>query len=157
AAGVAAFFRLLRRSGLDGATAAAWSAVFGLSASQAVFAVFPESWPFSTLGLLLLFGADRRPLSRLAAGAFAFGMAVTNVVAVALAPPAGGDEERRFALRARAVSVVLVLAVAGVLTLLQTSVYAGTAPFWRVGGLNRDDQLSFVLPEHPRDVLARGI
>src|SRR5262249_34916533 len=52
---------------------------------------------------------------------------------------------------------VLVLAVAGVLTLLQTSVYAGTAPFWRVGGLNRDDQLSFVLPEHPRDVLARGI
>src|SRR4029450_9744077 len=35
AASVAAFFRLLRKNGLDTPTAAAWSAVFGLSASHA--------------------------------------------------------------------------------------------------------------------------
>jgi hypothetical protein len=154
-ASVVAFFRLLAKNGLDPTTAAAWSALFGLSSSHAVFAVFPESWSFSTLGLLLLFGADGRPLVRLAAGVFAFGMAVTNVVAVAVAPPPGGDEERRFSLRARAVFVLLVLAVAAVLSLVQTSVYAGTAPFWRVGGLDRDDRLSFVWPSHPSDLVAR--
>jgi hypothetical protein len=154
AAGVAAFFRLLRKNGLDTTTAAAWSAVFGLSASHAVFSVFPESWAFSTLGLLLLFGADGRSVVRLASGVFAFGMAVTNVVAVALAPPRSADEER-FSLRARAVFVLGVVAVAAVLSLLQATVYTGTAPFWRVSGLGRDDQLSFVWPRHPRDAVAR--
>ncbi len=155
ASGVAAFFRLLRKNGLDTATAAAWSAVFGLSASQAVFSVFPESWAFSTLGLLLLFGANGRTPVRLPIGVFAFGMAVTNVVAVALAPPPGEAETRRFSLRARAVFVLGVVAVTAVLSLLQTGVYAGTAPFWSVGGLGRDDRLSFVWPSQPRDLVAR--
>jgi hypothetical protein len=155
ALGVVAFFRLLRKSGLDAGTAAAWSVVFGLSASQVFFSVFPESWVFSTLSLLLLFGADGRPRVRLAAGVFAFGMAVTNVVAIALAPPPGGDAEKRSSLRARAVFVLGVVAVAAGLSVVQTVVYTDTAPFWRVSGLGRDDRLSFVWPRDPRDVVAR--
>src|SRR4029453_2651701 len=105
-------FPRLRRNGVDRGTAAAWSAVFGLSASHAVFSVFPESWAFSTLGLLILFGAEGRPVARLAAGVFAFGKAVTNGVAVALVPPPGEDEKRRSSLRARAVFVLSVLGLA---------------------------------------------
>jgi hypothetical protein len=155
ALGVVAFFRLLRGNGLEVLTAAAWSAVFGLSASQAFFSVFPESWVFSTLALLLLFGGEGRPLARVASGVLAFGMAVTNVVAVALAPPPGGDAERRSSLRARAVFVLGVVAVAAGLSVVQTVVYTDAAPFWGVSGLGRDDRLSFVWPRHPRDVVAR--
>jgi hypothetical protein len=155
AASVAVLFRLLRKNGLDTTTAAAWSAVFGLSASHAFFSVFPESWVFSTLGLLILFGADGRSVVRLAAGVFAFGMAVTNVVAVALVPPSRADAKERFSLRGRALFVLGVLALAAGLSVLQTAVYAGTAPFWHVSGLGRDDRLSFVWPRHPRDVVAR--
>ncbi len=147
ALGVVAFFRLLRKNGHDAAMAAAWSVVFGLSASQVFFSVFPESWVFSTLALLLLFGATGRPAARAAAGVLAFGMAVTNIVAVVLA--------RRSALRAHAGYVLVVLAAAGALSLVQTALYAGTAPFWRVSALGRDDRLSFVWPHHPRDIVAR--
>src|SRR4029453_7264033 len=128
-------FPRLRRNGVDRGTAAAWSAVFGLSASHAVFSVFPESWAFSTLGLLILFGADGRPVVRLAAGVFAFGMAVTNVVAVALVPPSREAAKEPASLRGRALFVLGVLALAAGLSVLQTAVYAGTAPFWRVSGL----------------------
>jgi hypothetical protein len=48
-----------------------------------------------------------------------------------------------------------VLAVAAVLSLVQTGVYAGTAPFWHLGGLGRDDRLSFVWPSGAADVLER--
>jgi hypothetical protein len=157
ALGVAAFFRLLRKSALDAGTAAAWSVVFGLSASQLFFSVFPESWVFSTLALLLLFGAAGRAPARVAAGVFAFGMAVTNVVAVALARPQpdDGTASGRGVLRERALYVLAVLAVAAALSLVQTAVYPGTASFWSVSGLARDDRLSFVWPGHPRDVVAR--
>ncbi|HEY7513719.1 MAG TPA: hypothetical protein VIC87_04550, partial [Vicinamibacteria bacterium] len=155
ALGVVAFFRLLRGNGLEVLTAAAWSVVFGLSASQVFFSVFPESWVFSTLALLLLFGGEGRPVARVASGVLAFGMAVTNVVAVALAPPPGGDAEKRSSLRPRAVFVLGVVAVAAGLSVVQTVVYTDTAPFWRVSGLGRDDRLSFVWPSHPRDVVAR--
>jgi hypothetical protein len=158
AMGVVAFFRLLRRNGLDARTAAAWSVVFGLSASQVFFSVFPESWAFSTLALLLLFGGEGRTLGRVAAGIFAFGMAVTNLVAVVLAraPSLREAGDRRSALRAHAVYVLVVLAAAGALSLVQTTLYAGTEPFWRVRALGRDDRLSFVWPENAHDVVVRG-
>jgi hypothetical protein len=156
AACVAAFSRLLRQSGLDLATTLLWSAVFALSASQLFFSVVPESWVFSALALLLLFGsASRRPLARVAAGVFAFGMAVTNVVAVVLAAAGSRDADVRPPLRAQATYVVIVVAIVAALSVVQTAIYAETAPFWSVSGLPRDDRLSFVWPGHPRDVVAR--
>jgi hypothetical protein len=156
AAGVAAFFRLLRQGILDLATSVLWTVVFALSASQLFFSVVPESWVFSTLALLLLFGAlNSRPRAQIAAGVFAFGMAVTNVVAVVLAAALGRAADERPSLRARAAYVLVVLAVAAFLSLVQTAVYDETAPFWRVSGLARDDRLSFVWPGYPRDVVAR--
>ena len=157
ALGVAAFFALLRRSGLAVTAAFPWALVFGLSASQLFFSVFPESWVFSTVALLVLFAIDGGPLARVSAGVFAFGMAVTNLAAVALAraQTLPGVRPPARALRSLALHVVLVLATAGALSLLQTAVYPGTAPFWGVGGLERDDRLSFVWPRHPRDLVAR--
>jgi hypothetical protein len=157
AAGVAAFFRLLRSSGLPLVVAIAWSLVFGLSASQAFFSVFPESWVFSTLALLLLFGTDGGPVARVAAGGLAFAMAITNVAAVVLARAGSLDwtKERSAALRALVAYVLFVLAAVAVLSLVQTGVYAGTAPFWQLGGLGRDDRLSFVWPTGGGDVTER--
>src|SRR5262245_30881191 len=157
ALGVAAFFRLLRKGGLDARTAAAWSAVFGLSGSHVFFSVFPESWVFSTLGLLLLLGAAGGVPARVGAGVFAFGMAVTNLAAVALASPGADDpaSSGRGVLRARAPYVLAVVAMAAVLSLVQTAVYPGTSSFWNVSALGRDDRLSFVWPRHPRDIVAR--
>ncbi len=158
AAGVAVFFALLRRSGLAAAAALPWTLVFGFSASQVFSSVFPESWVFSTLAVLLLFALDERPATRLAAGVVAFGMAVTNLAAVFLARASSLDwtRERQSALRVLAVHLLLVLSATGVLSLLQTSLYAGTAPFWGVSGLLRDDRLSFVWPRHARELVARG-
>jgi hypothetical protein len=157
ALGVAAFFRLLRSSSLPGNVAAAWSVVFGLSASQAFFSVFPESWIFSTLALVLLFGLEDGP-ARVPAGVFAFAMAITNVGAVALARAASVDwsQERSRAVRVVALYVLLVLVAAAVLSLVQTSVYAGAAPFWQLAGLARDDRRSFVWPDGAVGLVARG-
>jgi hypothetical protein len=156
AAGVATFSRLLRRSGLDLATALLWSGVFALSTSQLFFSLVPESWVFSTLALLLLFARGRsRRLARVAAGVFAFGMAVTNIVAVVLAAAGTREADERPPLRTQAGYVAIVVAVVAALSVVQTAAYAETAPFWSVSGLGRDDRLSFVWPRHPRDVVAR--
>lgn len=158
AAGVGAFFALLRRSGLAAGTAFAWSLVFGLSSSQLFFAVFPESYVFSTLALLVLFALDRGPRTRVAAGVFAFGMNVVNIVAVALCRAQDLDwrHEPKAALRAAGLHLLLVLTATGALSALQATIYPGTAPLWSLDGLGRDDRLSFVWPRGPGDVAGRG-
>ncbi len=157
-AGVCAFLTLLRRSGLAGGVALAWSLVFGFSSSQWFFSVFPESYVFSALTLLVLFGLEGGPRARLSAGVLAFGMNVVNLAAVALARAAGLDWtcSQWTALRALTRHLLVVLAVTGALSLVQTSLYEDTAPFWRSGGLGRDDRLSFIWPREPGDVAARG-
>jgi len=85
---VALFARLLLGLGLPPLRAALWTLVFGLSASQLVFASLPESWAFSGLALVALFTLGVRPRpprdGLVLAGIAAFGMAVTNLGAAAL-------------------------------------------------------------------------
>jgi hypothetical protein len=161
-AGVGVFFTLLRRSGLASAIALPWSLVFGLSSSQWFFAVFPETYVFSALALLVVFAQGGGPGSRVAAGVLAFGMNVLNLGATALARGQALEwkgtetEVRRASLGAVARHLLLVLVLGGALSLVQSIVYEGTAPFWTTGALARDDRLSFVWPRSAGDAAARG-
>lgn len=160
-AAVAVFFRFLVRLGLVPRRAALWTLVFGLSASQLVFASLPESWVFSGLALLVLFTLGTRttpPRDGLVlAGTAAFGMAVTNLPATALVRARWLVAERRpgpilFGL-ARYLS--LVLALSALLSTLQFLLYPGAEPFYRMRPLARDDRLSFVQTLTPSDLVQR--
>jgi hypothetical protein len=158
----AAFARLLIGSGLAPVRAVLWTLVFGLSASQLVFASLPESWIFSGLTLVLLFAVGTRPApprdGLLLAGAAAFGMAVTNLGAAALVRARWLIPERRPApiLVGLARYLFLVLLLTALLATLQAVLYPGTTPFYRPELLNRDDQLSFVNTPTPSAFLERG-
>ena len=149
-ASVAVFARFVLGLGLAPLRAALWTLVFGLSASQLVFASLPESWVFSGLALIVLFALGVRPKpprdGLVLAGAAAFGMAVTNLGAAALVRARWLLPERRPVAivlgLARYLSVVLLLTA--LLAALQAVVYPGTTPFYRPEPLARDDRLSFV-------------
>ena len=148
-ASVAVFARLVMGLGLGPRRAALWTLVFGLSASQLVFASLPESWVFSGLALIVLFALGVRPKpprdGLVLAGAAAFGMAVTNLGAAGLVRARWLLAERPRAILvglARYLSVVLLLTA--LLATLQAVVYPGTTPFYRPEPLARDDRLSFV-------------
>ncbi len=152
---VALFARLLLGLGLPPLRAALWTLVFGLSASQLVFASLPESWAFSGLALVALFTLGVRPRpprdGLVLAGIAAFGMAVTNLGAAALVRARWLLAERRP--RAIVVGLArylsLVLLLTALLATLQAVVYPGTTPFYRPEILARDDRLSFALPRTP--------
>jgi hypothetical protein len=158
---VALFGSLLVRLGLDSRRAALWGLVFGLSASQLVFASLPESWVFSGLSLLVLFtlGTRSRPPrdGLVLAGTAAFGMAVTNLAATALVRARWLLAERRpgpiLVGLARHLSLVLVLTA--LLSTLQSVVYPGAEPFYRLRPLARDDRLSFVQTLAPSALVER--
>jgi len=162
AAAVAAFFFLLRRGGLAAGAALRWSVLFGLSASQLFFSIFPETYAFSTLALVLAFalGGTSRPRA-VAAGVAAFGMTLTNLGAVVLAR-AQPDEAMAaksspgLVPRSLVSHVLMVLALAAGLSLVQAALYKDTGAFWQVDGLGRDDRLSFVWPQDARDVALRA-
>lgn len=158
---VGVFARLLIGLGLAPLRAALWSLVFGLSASQLVFASLPESWAFSGLALVVLFTLGVRPRpprdGLVLAGAAAFGMAVTNLGAAALVRARWLLAERRpgaiLVGLARYLSLVLLLTA--LLATLQAVVYPGTTPFYRPELLARDDRLSFALTPTPSAFFAR--
>ncbi len=158
---VGLFGTFMRRLALAPRRAALWSLVFGLSASQLVFASLPESWVFSGLALLVLFTLGTRPEpprdGLVLAGAAAFGMAVTNLPATALVRARWLVAERRpgpilFGL-ARHLS--LVLALTALLSTLQFVLYPGAEPFYRLRPLARDDRLSFVQTTSPSALVER--
>lgn len=161
-AAAAAFARLLIGLGLAPLRAALFTLVFGLSASQLVFASLPESWIFSGLALVLLFVFGTRPAPArdglVLAGAAAFGMAVTNLGAAALVRARWLVAERRPAAvlvgLARYLSLVLVLTA--LLATVQAVLYPGTTPFYRLETLNRDDRLSFVQAPTASALLGRA-
>lgn len=162
AAAVAAFFFLLRRGGLVAGAALRWSVLFGLSASQLFFSIFPETYAFSTLALVLVFalGGTSRPQA-VAAGVAAFGMTLTNLGAVVLArarpaEPTAAKSSPGLVPRSLVSHVLAVLALAAGLSLLQAALYKDTGAFWQVDGLGRDDRLSFVWPRDARDVALRA-
>lgn len=161
-AAAAVFFRFLVGLGLLPRRAALWTLVFGLSASQLVFASLPESWVFSGLALLVLFTLGTRtapPRDGLVlAGAAAFGMAVTNLAATAFVRARWLLPERRPRpiVLGLARHVALVLALTALLSTVQFLVYPGAEPFYRMRPLARDDRLSFVQTFTASDLLQRS-
>jgi hypothetical protein len=157
---VAGFAALLRRGGLGPWFVLLWSLVFGLSTSQVVFASLPESWAFSALSLVVLFGLGARPQPPrdrlLAAGTVAFGMAATNLGAalVVRARWLGGQRWWK-ALQTLTVYALLVMAVTAALATVQRWLFPATTSFVEVRSLARDDRKSFVWPEGPVDLAFR--
>jgi hypothetical protein len=134
AATVGAFRVLLSRLGVADSRARLWTLVFGLSATQVVFSSLPESYAFSALGLTLVFVVAAAPRSArwaaIAAGVFAFGITVTNLVAVALAPATAPGRRLGDRLRASAATTALVVLVAIPLSLVQRALFTTTHPFF---------------------------
>ncbi len=132
---VGAFRALLARLDVSAPRARLWTLLFATSATQVVFSSLPESYAFSALSLLTVFvvAAGRRPAwwARLATGVFAFGVTITNLVAVALARASDLDWRRaRHSLRTCAAHVVAVLLTAAALSLVQRAVYPTAALFF---------------------------
>jgi hypothetical protein len=135
---VAVFRVLLARTGVSTARARLWTLLFATSATQVVFSTLPESYAFSALSLVTVFAvaAGRRPAwwARLAAGVVAFGITVTNLVAVAVARMSGLDWRRagRSLVTCAAHVGAVVLAAVG-LSLVQRAVYRTAALFFVPG------------------------
>jgi len=132
---VVVFRALLRRLGIPDGHARLWTLVYALSASQVFFSSVPESYAFSGASLVLVFAVAASPQPaewrRLGAGILAFGMTVTNLVAVALARLTAFDRRRpRLALAGTAGHVGLVVAAVAVLALAQWFVYPTSEPFF---------------------------
>jgi hypothetical protein len=148
-AAVGAFRLLLDRLGVSAPRGRAFTLVFALSASQVVFSSLPETHAFSVLSLVLVFlvaATPGRPLARLAAGVFSFGITATGLVAVALTHLDWKRYGRRAPLVAgRTVALVLLLATA--LALVQTTVFAGARPFFLWQPLGTGYTTSVVVPD----------
>jgi hypothetical protein len=158
--GVALFARLVGAWSASRAAAVAWSLVFGLSASQLVFASLPETFVFSGTTLLavaVVVGDPRtRPPSRLLVAIASFGMAVSNLGAVGLARlEAAWSEGAGRALRSAVLLAITTIAATVPLAALQLFLYPRTVPFYAVGGVARDDHLSFYRPASAGDLAAR--
>jgi hypothetical protein len=156
----AVFFGLLRRLGLAAPMSTAWTLMYGLSASQLLFASLPESFVFSAASLVVLFWCAARPeppRGLLAASIASFGMVVTNVVAITAVRARWLDPRRpAAALRALTVHLVLVVAITGALSLVQLFFYPGAETFLAARRMGHTDQSSFVALPTTADKLARA-
>jgi hypothetical protein len=132
---VGAFRALLFRLHVSAPRARLWTLLFATSATQVFFSSLPESYAFSALSLVTVFlvAAGQRPAgwARLAAGVFAFGVTITNLVAVALARASDLDWGRtRRALRSCVAHVVAVVLAAAALSLVQRAIYPTAGLFF---------------------------
>jgi hypothetical protein len=157
--GVALFARLLGGF-IPRAAAIAWTVVFGLSASQIVFGALPETFVFSGLALLavaVVVGDVARPFPlRLAVAVACFGMAVSNLAAVALVrAEAVLRDGWRAALRSGLSLAALTVLATLPLAALQQALYPRSVAFYDVGRVARDDHLSFFRPESAGAAAAR--
>jgi hypothetical protein len=135
---VAALRVLLARTGVSPGRARLWTLLFATSAAQVVFSTLPESYAFSALSLVVVFavaaGPRPAPWARLAAGVFAFGITVTNLVAVAVARACGLDWRRAWrSLLTSAAHVGAVVLATLALSLVQKAVYPTAALFFVPG------------------------
>jgi hypothetical protein len=136
ALGVVLFRELLIRLGVGRGRSTLWSMVFGLSASQLFFGVFPETYSFSGASLLLLFVVFATPRPAwarcLAAALVSLGMATTNLVAgvvLAYLRPPGTAGRHRALPRAVAFGGAVVVIVAA-LSLVQKRIFPGSTLFF---------------------------
>jgi hypothetical protein len=159
---VGLFRALLHRLGISPGLARAWVLVFALSATQIVFSSVPESFAFSALGLVLVFAvaAGPRPTEarRTLAGLFAFGITVTNVVAVALARASAWNWRREAARAASGTArhVLAVLVLAAALGVVQWALYPTFGFFFVPGPLAAAYERSFVSVSSASEVLDRA-
>jgi hypothetical protein len=150
---VVLFRELLIRLGVRRHRSTLWSAVFGLSASQIFFGVFPESYSFSGASLLLVFVAFAAPRPAwarcLAAALVSFGVTTTNLVAGVLLAwvrsPNGMSRARALARALGFACVVVVMAAA--LSLVQKWIAPTTALFFLPSSFS--EETSYVV--RPRD------
>jgi hypothetical protein len=156
----AVFFSTLRRLGLPPPMAVSWTFVYGLSASQLIFASLPESFVFSALSLVVLFACAAQPQpprALLAASIASFSMVVTNLVAIVAVQARWLDPRRAWtALRALTIHIVLVVAITGALSFVQLFFYPGAATFLRPRRVGDTDQSSFISLPTAADKLARA-
>jgi hypothetical protein len=138
---VAGMRELLLGAGLSPLLASLWALVLATSSAQIFFASIPETFAYSAASLVVLFalhaaGAPRRVLS-VAAGVVAFGMVVTNVVAVGLVELARPREGWR-RLSGAAATVLAVIAIAAGLAAVQKRLYPDSIPFYSRGSLSEE-------------------
>ena len=159
---VASFRILLQRLGVPPARARPWTLVFALSATQIVFSSLPESFAFSALSLILVFvvAAGERPggAAGVAAGVFSFGVTVTNLGAVALARASAfaWPHEGRRALASTTRHLLIVLAVASALAVVQWVAYPRARPFFVPEVPGGAYQRSFIRSAEPAFLAARA-
>ena len=140
-AAVAALRQMLLGAGLPALLASLWALVFATSSAQLFFGSVPESFAYSAASLILLFALHARgappAIVSVLAGVAAFGMVITNVVAVGLlelARPRNGW--RRLAGAAATILAVTVLAAG--LAALQKRLYPDSVPFYSRGSLSEE-------------------
>lgn len=148
--GVGLMASLLHRAGVAPRRAALGAGVFALSASQLVFASFPETFAFSAASLLLVYWLGARPrgptFAPVLAGVVSFGMTITNIGAVLLVRADGRPRLRLDWLRPLVLHALAVVGLAAALSLVQAWLYPGTPPFFVIERVERDDRRSFVSP-----------
>jgi hypothetical protein len=153
-----AFFRAI---GLGPAAALALAGLLGVSTSHLVFASIPDTFIFTALSLTVCaWLALRRPGSlaaAVAAGVFSMGMATTNLAPASLLFFGGARREPGSwrAVRRSAALVLLVLAVAAGLSLLQGAVYPSAKLFFARESFQEDTGYVFI-PRVARRAIVRG-
>lgn len=157
----ACFHELLRRLGLSRTSGLLWVVLFGLSTSQLIFGSFPESFGFSALALTALFVLGTRaepPRVRLLAVAVAaFGVVVTNIVAIVLVRARWLDPRKpAAALKSLVAFVAMLLAVTAGLSVLQHRIYPGTESLFQKPRLGTTDRQSFSWAQKIQDLARRG-
>ena len=157
---VGAFRALLARLDVDPGRARLWTLLLATSTTQVVFSSVPESYAISALGLVAVFlvAARQRPARwlRLAVGVFAFGVTLTNLVAVALARASALDWRRPWrALRSASAHVAAVLLIAAALSLLQRAVYPTTTLFFVPKRLANSYERSLFVPDTAAEAVER--
>jgi hypothetical protein len=149
--------RLFERLGLRRGESM-WLAVsYGLSASSLVLFSIPESYVFSALSFALaLLGALGAPrLARqVGVGMFSFGILVTNLVHVALAPLLARKSMRRGALARAGVVAGFVVVFAALLARLQEVIFPTASAFFRRGATAEESHYMVALGSLG-DLLAR--
>lgn len=161
ALGVVLFRELLVRLGVGRGRSTLWAVVFGLSASQLFFGIFPETFAFSGASLLLLFVAFAAPRPAwarcLAAALVSFGVTTTNLVAgvlLAWSRRPDGTSRSRALVRAACFGAAVVALAAG-LSLVQRRIVPTAELFFLPS--NFGEEASYVVwPEDAASALRRA-
>jgi hypothetical protein len=135
------FWKLIRRLTGSQHQASLLTILFGLTSSQLIFSSFTETYVFSALGLvtfLYLVVSQSRQIFQIAAGAFVFGITITNFIQAGLAKLI-----IHFNFKKLLDFLVKVIPVCFLLTLLSKFFYPNSMSFWNLNQLMAEENFLF--------------